>query len=211
MPNRISVASVIEKNKIGSDVPYLCFLQVGIIEPTTGGQTGTLYYVNNTEDVTYQGVLYTAIAFDIELNDELGAQPQITLTIQDFTRAVLTTMYAYDGGVGFPVTFLVAQAGSLDQAPDVQEFFEITSAQAANYVITWMLGAESGLTRTFPKRQQRKDFCQWIYRDQTTCRYSGNIPNCDRTLAGGNGCAAHQNAVNFGGMPNLVSANSITR
>jgi hypothetical protein len=211
MANRISVASVIEKNKIGSDVPYLCFLQVGVIDPTTGGQIDTLNYVNNTEDITYQGVLYTAIQFSIELNDEIGTQPQISLTIQDFSRAVLKTMYAYGGGVGFPVTCMVTNSDALDQPPDVEEFFEIISAQAANYVVTWTLGAESGLTRTFPKRQQRKDFCQWVYRDQATCRYSGNIPNCDRTLAGANGCSAHQNSVNFGGMPNLVSANSITR
>ena len=32
MSNHVSVASIIEKNRLGSDVPYLAFIDVGVID-----------------------------------------------------------------------------------------------------------------------------------------------------------------------------------
>jgi hypothetical protein len=207
MPNHVSVASIIEKNRLGSDVPYLAFIDVGVIDPTTGATIETLHYVNNTEDIVRQGTTYTAMQFSLELKSQSGAAPQITLAIMDYTRLVIQKMNDYGGGAGFPVTVMVCQTNALNEQPDIQEYFEIVTASADNYVANWTLGAENALTKMFPKRMQRRDFCQWAYRDGRTCRYNGALPACDHTLNGPLGCKAHDNVINFGGNPNLVSSN----
>lgn len=204
MAQPISVASVIEKNKIGSSVPYLAFIDVGVIDPTTGGTVETLHFVNNTEDITRQGILYTAVQFSLELKTQVGTQPQITLTMLDYTRLVIQRMQDYGGGTGFPVTVIVSNSDALDEKPDVQEYFEVVQASADNYSVTWTLGTENALNRQVPRRMQRRDFCQWVYRDANTCRYNGSMPACDHSLHGTLGCRAHSNVVNFGGFPNLV-------
>jgi phage-related protein len=207
MPNLVSVASIVEKNKLGSDVPYLAFLDVGVLDPTTGTVSQTLYYVNNTEAVVRQGITYQPMQFSLELKTQAGAQPQVNVSIFDYTRAVIQTMNDYGGGTDFPVVVRVCQTGALNETPDVEEHFTIVQATADNYVANWTLGAENALTKQFPRRQQRRDFCQWVYRDGNTCRYNGAMTSCDRTLAGPLGCRAHNNVINFGGYPNLVSSN----
>ncbi|MEZ2310891.1 hypothetical protein AB6809_30025 [Paraburkholderia sp. RCC_158] len=211
MPERVSVASVIEKNRIGSDVPYLAFLDISVIDPATNAVVETLHYVNNTEDITRRGILYTAVQFSLELKTAVGTQPQITLTMLDYTRLVIQRMQNYGGGTGFPVTIMVSNSAALDEEPEVQEYFEVVTASADNYSVSWTLGTENALNRQLPRRMQRRDFCQWVYRDSKTCRYTGALAACDHTMRGPLGCKAHQNVINFGGFPNLVSSNSITR
>jgi phage-related protein len=211
MANKLSVASVIEKNRIASDVAYLALLSIDVPDPTTGAILETLRYVNNTEDVVVQGQTYTAVQFSIELTSASGETPSISLSFADYTQAVLSKMNDYAGGVGFNVKISVYAANNLDGDPEVAEYFQVTAATAANYEVSFTLGAESALTKQFPKRTQRRDFCPWVFKDANTCRYSGSLTSCDHTLDGTLGCRAHANVVNFGGMPALVPSGSIYR
>jgi hypothetical protein len=209
MPAQISVASIIEKNRIGSDVPYLAFLDLGVIDPTTGAVTETRYLVNNTESVVRQGITYEPMQFSLELKSVAGSAPQINVSLIDYAGALIKLMNDYDGGTDFPVTIRVCQAGGLNEAPDVEEHFVIVTGAVDNYVASWTLGAENALTKQFPRRLQRRDFCQWVYKDARTCRYNGSLTSCDRTLGGTMGCRAHNIVINFGGSPNLVSSNLV--
>ncbi|MFT4064269.1 hypothetical protein [Paraburkholderia sp.] len=209
MPAKISVASVIEKNRLSSDVAYLAMLEIDVPDPATGTILETLRYVNNTENVVRNGNTYEAVQFSLDVKAELGAMPSVSLSFYDYAQHVLSKMKDNQGGVGFKVTITVVSATNLDGDPEVAEYFEVTDASAANYVVQFTLGAENALTRQFPRRIQRRDFCQWIYRDANTCRYSGSINGCDHTLDGPNGCRAHQNTENFGGCPNLVPSGSL--
>lgn len=209
MANKISVASVIEKNRIASDVAYLAALDIEIPDPLTGAVLETLRYVNNTEDIVRNGVTYSAIQFSLELKSESGATPTISLSLSDYTKAVLAKMEQYKGGVGFNVNISVFASNNLSGPAEVTEYFEVVNASAANYDVTFTLGAENALTKQFPKRIQRRDFCQWIYKDPNTCRYSGSMAACDHTLEGAAGCRAHANAINFGALPSLVPSGSL--
>jgi hypothetical protein len=211
MPNHISVASVVEKNRLGSSVPYLVCLDVDIPDPVTGAVLETMHLVNNTEDIVLQGVTYLKMPFSIELKQESGAMPQITLTVTDYSRALLEKLNNNGGGVGFNVKVSVFNSDTLDRPPEVTEFFEVLNADASNYVVSFTLGAENALARQFPRRTQRRDFCQWVYKDLDTCRYTGQLTACDRSLNGAMGCSKHNNVVNFGGFPSLTSANSVYR
>lgn len=202
MSKNLSVASIIEKNRLSSDVPYLVLLDIDVVNPDTGAAIETMRIVRNTEAITYRGQPYQPANFDIELKQEAGTQQSVRLSIRDYSQAVQGRMEAYGGGVGFKVTVMVVNGGALDMPPDVSEFFEVISAEAANYVCQFTLGAENALTRTFPRRRQTRDFCQWRYKGPE-CGYTGALPSCDLTLRGPNGCNAHGNTVRFGAFPGI--------
>lgn len=205
MSKQLSVATVIEKNRLSSDEPFLVCLDIRVVDPQTQALVETLHLVRNTEDITFNGFEYKAILFDIELKEEAGAQSPVSLAITDYTKAVQGRMQAYGGGIGFQVTIVVVNAGALEQPPEVVEDFEVIGASAANYVCTFELGVESTLARNFPRRRQTRDFCQWRYKQPGTCGYTGNLPTCDLTLQGPNGCAAHGNTIRFGAYPGINS------
>jgi hypothetical protein len=205
MPKQLSVASVIEKNRLSSDVPFLPCLDITVIDPATFATVEVLHLVRNDEDIIYNGFVYKAILFDLELKQEAGTQGSVNLSIVDYTRALQGRMQAYGGGVGFRVSILVVNAGALDQPPEIIEDFEVIGASSADYSASFTLGVENALAKTFPRRKQTRDFCQWRYKDAVTCGYTGGLSSCDLSLQGANGCAAHGNTVRFGAFPGINS------
>lgn len=206
MAKSLSVASVIEKNRLSSDVPFLLLLDIDVIDPDTGVLVETLYLVKNTEDVVFNGHTYSPTSFDIELREEAGNSQSVKLSVKDYSRLVQTRMQAYAGGVGFRVTVTVANAGNLAQPPEVQEFFEVVAADSGNYTCSFTLGAENVVSKSFPRRRQTRDYCQWRYKG-TECGYTGGLTSCDLTRTGPNGCEAHNNVVRFGAYPGINAAN----
>lgn len=202
MSRSLSIASIIEKNRLASDTPYLVALDIGVIDPNTGSTVETLYVVNNTENITWNGNTYSAAAFDIEMKSESGQLVEVQLSIKDYTRLVQQRMQQYGGGVGFNVTVSIINSGNLAQGAEVQEFFEVTGAESNEYVCSFTLGAENAVAKTFPRRRQSRDYCQWRYKS-ADCGYTGTAPSCDLTLNGANGCKAHNNSIRFGGFPGI--------
>jgi phage-related protein len=203
MSQFISIASALEKARIESDVPYLVALDVDVVNPDTGAVVETIHFVRNSENVTIAGTEYVAVGFDITFKTEAGGQPQVSLTVDEITGALQAYMEQYGGGVGFNVTMHIVNGAELDGPPELSEYFQITAATAAEYSAQFVLGAENETTKTFPRRRQTKDYCQWRYKDSETCRYAGALETCDLTLQGANGCAAHGNTINFGAYPGM--------
>lgn len=200
MSHSLSVASVIEKNRTSSEVPFLVCLDIAVINPVTGLLVETMYLVHNAEDIVLNGRTYYAAAFDMEITEEAGTQSAVTITIKDYTQAVQGRMEAYGGGVGFEVVISVVDGSVLDHPAEVSEYFLVVGASSANYVCTFTLGAENALGRRCPRRRQTRDFCQWRYKSKE-CGYSGPAQSCDYTLKGPNGCSTHSNTLRFGGFP----------
>ncbi|MFW6855393.1 hypothetical protein ACODYM_29300 [Burkholderia gladioli] len=204
MPNPISVANVIEKNRLSSDIPYVLLMKVDLQDMATGSTVESLYFANCPDPVPWGGQTYAAAQFSIDLQQEAGEMPQLTLSALDYAQALIKPINQYGGGVGMPVTVTVINAGDTAGDPELQEFFEVISCEVSNYNVQFTLGAENGLAKTFPKRVQRRDFCTWVYRDPSTCAYVGSLTSCDRTLHGPNGCSAHANSINFGAYPSIA-------
>jgi phage-related protein len=204
MTKSLSVASVVEKNRLSSDTPWLICLDIDVIDPATSDKVETLHIVRNTEAITFNGFEYQPANFDIELKEESGSQQSIKLGIKDYTGTVQRRMQDYGGGVGFNVGIMVVNAGALNQPPEIVENFEVVGAESGNYECTFSLGAENNIARTFPRRRQTKDYCQWRYKGEQ-CGYTGSMPSCDLSLKGANGCAAHQNVIHFGAFPGINS------
>jgi lambda family phage minor tail protein L len=204
MSTSLSIASIIEKNRISSEVPWLILLDIAVVDPATLLTVETLHLARNVDPVTFNGVTYAPAAFDISLKSEAGSQQEISLSIKDYTLAVQQKMQDYGGGIGFNVTVMVVNAGNLGQNPEVAEYFQVTAAETANYECSFTLGAENNITKAFPRRRQSKDYCQWRYKGPE-CGYTGSMPSCDLSLKGPNGCKAHQNVVHFGAFPGINS------
>lgn len=203
MPNKaISVASVLEKNKIASSVAFLLLAKLEVFDSTTQTYVDIVYVVNNAENVVFEGNTYVPYPFGVNIKHEAGAIPQITLVAQDFQKVLLNKLNAYSGATGSRVTLTVVNSGNLSQGAEIEEVFEIIGSSASDYVVTLNLGAESVLTRLYPTRTQMKDRCGWRYKGPE-CGYTGGMATCDLSLQGANGCAAHNNALNFGGFPGI--------
>jgi phage-related protein len=206
MTKSLSVASVIEKNKISSGTPWLICLDIAVVDPTTRQTVEMIYLVRDTETITFNGHEYTPASFDVQLSDLPGSQTSVQLAINDYTGAIQSQMQQYGGGVGFNVTISVVNAGNLTQPPEVVEYFAVTASSSTNWVCTFTLGAENALTKTFPLRLQTRDFCQSVY-GSTVCGYQGNLPTCDLSLNGANGCKVHANQANFSAFPGINTSN----
>lgn len=198
----LSVASVIEKNKIESVEYMVSLLEIDIKNPITGQYIETMYIANSEDDIWFQNHVYIAGGFDIDITKDAGEQVSVNLSVVDITRAVQGRMQEYGGGVGFTVRIIIANTGNLNQPPELMEEFTIVGARSQNFQAMFTLGAENPLTMRFPRRRQFKDRCQWRYRGPE-CQYSGLMPTCDFSLQGPNGCAAHNNNINFGGYPGI--------
>lgn len=206
MTKSLSVASVIEKNKISSNTPWLICLDIAVVDPTTRQTVETMYLVRDTEGIVFNGNTYIPASFDINLIEKAGSQQAITLSIKDYTGTVQAQMQQYGGGVGFNVTVSVVNAGNLSQPPEVVEYFAVTAASSTVWVCTFQLGAENVLTKTFPLRMQTRDFCQSMYMGKE-CGYQGSMSSCDLSLNGVNGCVAHSNQARFSAFPGISTQN----
>lgn len=203
MAAHLSVATVIDKNRLRSVDAFVFLMEVDVIDPKTRTFVETLRFCRNDETITYQGETYTAANFDLDVKQETGTIPELRLSAVDYSRALQSRMMTYGGGVGFDVRVIMITTANLEQPPEIIESFKVISASASDYVVAFTLGAENPLTLRFPLYRQYADRCRWRYKSPQ-CGYAGTMPTCDLTLQGSNGCAAHGNARRFGGFPGLT-------
>lgn len=210
MGRHLSVATAIEVSRIASPVAFVPLIDVVVNNPVTGAYVETLYFARNSENITWHGNVYEASAFDFDVQEETGQVPRVTVTVKDYSQAIIEQMESYGGGVGFSVVLSVVNAGNLAQAPELQETFTVVSAMAQDYVVSFTLGIENPLMMRCPRRRQFRDYCNWRYKDSATCGYNGTKTSCDYTMWGGNGCLTHSDGSyganqfwRFGGFPGI--------
>lgn len=201
---RLSVADVVEKNKVASSIPYLILADIEVVDQNTGVVIDTVRIARNSENVTYMGNVYSANHFDVGTKQEHGEVKNLIMTARDYRRALQAYLQEYDGMVGSHVTIYMVNAGALDAPAEIAEEFDVIIGSASDYQVSLTLGARNLLGMTVPKRNQLRDYCAWKYKSDE-CGYSGGLPTCDLTLNGDNGCAAHNNTKNFGGFPGIKS------
>ncbi|MET2951345.1 hypothetical protein ABXV18_24995 [Vibrio owensii] len=200
----LSVQTIIEKNKLASTVPFLIMLEVDVIDKQTGNIVSQIYVVRNSDDVRYKNRVYVAVDFEISFKSAEGEQASVSLNIKDYKRSFQSVMQQYAGGVGSVVRLMVVNAAALDKDPDILETFQIVSASARNYEVSWTLGSVDLLSVRTPKRRQMRNRCAWQYKSKE-CGYKGSLPRCDLSLNGSNGCSVHQNENNYGGFPGITN------
>lgn len=202
MPKHMSIATVIDKNRIASTNSFITLAEIEVVNVDTGELEETIYLANNNEDIDYQGNTYTATSFDFEITETAEGVPDLNVVFKDPTGGVMQKAETHNGGVGWKVRFKIVNSGNLAQPAEIEEFVYIIGAKANDYSIEFTLGARNPLAQTFPRRIQWRDRCPWIFKSNE-CGYSGPVSTCDYTLQGPNGCAAKSNQKRFGGFPGI--------
>jgi lambda family phage minor tail protein L len=202
MVRHLTVATVIEANKIASETAFLELIEVDV-KDREGAHVEYLRFCRNSENITFNGNVYQAANFTVSVQQAVNEEPRITFSARDPTGIIRARMEQYGGGVGFEVTYTIVNSARLDAPPEIDEKFLVVQASAPpNYEVNFVLGAENPLRQRFPLRTQYRDRCMWRYKGPR-CKYAGDLETCSFTLNGENGCRAHDNVANFGGFPAL--------
>lgn len=202
MPRHLTVATVIEANKVASVTPFLELIEIEILD-SAGAHVEWVRLAKNSESVTFEGEVWQASNFSVSVSQRTGEEPSISISAIDITGVIRGYMERYDGGVGFPVRYVIANADRLDQPAELSESFVILSASApAGFQVRFTVGSESPLRLRFPISIQEPDRCRFKYKG-ARCKYAGPLTSCDYSKDGANGCVAHDNETNFGGFPAL--------
>ncbi len=206
MTRHLSAASAIDRSRLSSSTAWLILLKLEIADPNTRQTVETVHLVANDEDITFDGNLYTAANFVINIDQGQNQAPSVTLVAQDQTGMIERKIEDYAGGVMSQVVMMVVNSDRLDHEPEIENTFDVVSSSAKDGVVSFELGSENPLTIQFPKHTQMKDRCSWRYKGYG-CEYAGPMGSCDYTLDGPNGCRAHDNVERFRGLPGLVRMN----
>lgn len=198
MTRHLSVATAIEKNKIASDVAFVPLISIDIRDQL-GEYVETLRLARNSEDIEYQGELYLAGNFEIDVKMDIEEAPSLRITANDPTGFIRERMTTYGGGVGSDCVLMVVNTGNLDQPPEISETFEVTQASTDNYNVTFQLGMENPLSVRFPRRTMYRDQCPLVFKGGE-CRYAGADGSCTYTWED---CVSKGNQANFGGFRGL--------
>lgn len=207
MPTQLSIDSIIDKNKIASDKAWLAFLVIYVKDEVTGDLLEPLRLVNNTEQVTYRGEIFAPAGFEFGFDREQGQPGSLSVSVGDPTGIIEEYLHKYAGGVGFETDLIIACPDLTDSEPELEERFVVLRTEKSGVTVAFTLGAENTLRLRFPRRMQYRDNCAWRYKG-VECGYAGDLPSCDFSLYGENGCEAHQNAARFGGFPGLQKRNT---
>lgn len=201
MPKGLTIAEVIDKNKIASDRVWLYALKVFVTD-SNGTPVEELNIVNNAEQATIDGDLYEPFPFSLQKKESDGDLGSLEVSVADMTRAVQTRLQQYQGLIGCRVDVILAlmDAGltTASTNSDLVESYKVVNTSASNFTVKFSLGAENPLNFLVPKRIQSKDRCTFKYKS-TECGYVGGLPSCDFTLDGANGCTVHANEERYGG------------
>lgn len=216
MANNLTVASVIDKNRISSEKVWLILLDIFVTDPNTRQVVETLRIVRNNENVTFGvdesglPVVYQAGNFEFNIDQRQNSAPSVSITAQDQIGFIQSRMEAVAGGVLSEVQMTVISTDSDDTDitgdPEMQERFQIVNSSVKDGVVTFELGSENPLGINFPKHRQWQDRCAWRFKGYG-CGYTGAVSTCDYSKNGPNGCAAKNNTQNFRGLPGLVRMN----
>lgn len=203
MARHFTIASAIDKNKIDSINAWLVLVDIDV-KDAGGTHVEYVRLVQNNENITYKGNLYTAAEFDIGVNQAMDEEPTMKFTAFDPTGVVRQKMEEYAGGVGFAVTVAIINTANMLADPEIEEVFQVVDASAPGFNVSWTLGVENPLKHTFPPRKQFRDRCMFKYKG-LRCKYAGPLPSCDFSKDGANGCRVHNNIPNIGSFGGLKS------
>ncbi len=165
----IPAEAITEKNKLTSG-PWLILLDLYF-------DAGTLYYVLNTDNVTYNGIEYTRFPFEIDLGVETdsGEIPTITVKVYDLSGLVQGYLELMDGGHGRQVVIHRVHGDLLDK--DFSGLDIYTEIQKVEFddnpgCATIALGMPNPLNQRYPQYRYMAEHCKWQFKE-VECGYSG--------------------------------------
>lgn len=185
-----------EKNKLETKSAWLWLLDV-----TVTGVEEVIRLVNNTENISYGGNVYTRCSFklgpwEFTASGELPRR-QLSVTNIDVAQYLLPYVEQYDGAVGSTVVTTPVNSEHLDvdMSSKAMEFM-ILSASPWEDNIAFTLGGPNPLIQRLQDRYFA-NYCRFVKHFKgVECGYSGAETVCNGTLAR---CKELSNQTRFGG------------
>ncbi len=169
-------------------------------------------------DVTFGGATFTSNPW-IEVKDYaigLTEFPTVSIIFLDaesqFRNAFATApqIEGYPDLRGSSVTVFKVLKDQLSNEDDaIKDSFKISQWSANDALIELVCDTLlQSPQRGFPPFTYSRRVCQWVFKDPMTCQWiasqGGNAEFCDKTLAGEDGCKAHNNTEHFGAFPTIA-------
>jgi len=199
MPQPLSLAATLEKNKLAAAGAWITLLDITLPDATH------IRVCDNDSDVTWPtvgGETWAAFPFQLDAltYSGRGELPTLVCRVSNVTRAIQGYLEQASGGIGSTVRLLIVHSEHLDlAAAEIDETFDVTAAVADVHWVTFTLGAPNPLLTRFPRHTFSRDHCRWIYKS-SECGYGGSLATCNRNLSD---CRAHNNSLRFGGFPGI--------
>jgi len=206
MPETLPEDINIEKNKLATDSAWLWLLDI------ESDDFATLHFVNNIENIVYNGTTYTACNFNMEAynKSEPSKLSDLTLSITnaDLINAILPYVDDYDGLLGCIIvrTPINSSYLNLDMSNKSEEFL-VKGCSVSDENISFVLGAPNPLSRRFPPNRYFGNYCRYVKNfGGAECGYDLEDSGADTTCNGTpSDCESKNNLARFGGQPGLRS------
>ena len=202
MPSELSSVVVAEKNRLhNADSVFLIALEI-----TIPGTDEPARVVRNSVNITWRGVIWQAMDFDIDglKRTSTNEVPQVTISISNVGRVMQRYVDEYDiyckenGYSPIEVTIYVINTADLsNETPAAEHIFTLKQPQLNKTKCTFTLSASNPFNRRAPFNRIEKNFCSYKFKDDR-CAYAGTATTCKKTLTA---CRALGNSVRFGGAP----------
>ena len=167
----LPVNVILEKNKIASNSAWLVLLEIKL----NNTSNTTFRLVRNTEDITYDGEVYTAFPFELDTSstDSDGSLPSIDLKVSNITHVLQPYLLDLRGGIGSTVTVRVVNSALLtEDYSELEMEFLVTASHSERSSVTFRLGAANPLTQRFPLFRYIGLHCRWRF-GSVECGYTG--------------------------------------
>lgn len=196
---QLSDSLIEKKNQLATADPWLVLIDIAI-----PGVPGVIHLVNNTEDITFAGQVYTAANFilDPPKFSSKGDIPTVSLRVCNVAQTMEPYMEEHSGGIGASVTVRVVNAGLLaENYAELEMSFDVIGASSDAQWATFQLGAPNPLLFRFPLDRYITGRCRYVaHYKGAECGYAGALADCTGTL---DDCRDHGNSARFGGFPGL--------
>lgn len=202
----LSNQTIQDKNALATDAVFLVLLEIQIPD------TQTVYLVNNTEDIVWNGNTWQKFPFDFNdiSQNTNGETPQWTVKVSNVNRVMERYLQQYDqylkqhGIDGNDIICVIRVVNSkdlLNTTPIVEYTALLQQPTTTPQWATFKLSAKNPYNKQFPPRRIMKSFCSWKFKS-VQCGYSGSGEFCDKTLTT---CRAYNNSPRFGGFVGVSS------
>lgn len=164
----------------------LHFIDISV--PSVGTNVATTeYLVDSNENITWRGTSYTAFPLQFSGGFTMSSDGSIdkaTLSLANPERLIMHYIDAYGGLRDATITVYTIYEKFVDSNPSsyVVDYFVVDSYSATDTVLTLRLDPSINLDRKLPRTAFYSNSCRFTYKDPATCKYSGELPSCKKTL-----------------------------
>lgn len=189
--NPLQLASILEKNKISNTTAYFTLLEIDI-----PGLTNPVRIVLNNEDITWNGLTWTAFSFEVgDITYDEKEEPTIDFKVSNINKVIGGYVEDYSGGDGATVRLIVVNSANLDSTTaDTDETFVVSSANITNSIVSFRVGSDSATTIRRPACIYNGRCCRWKFKS-VQCGYNGVETTCNKTLSR---CRELNNSIRWG-------------